>query len=233
MDILSAVNHVRHGLRRKQFYKNLVLQNNILDETTYIGDESRVADTRWGKHSGCGLRCDVFSAYVGSFTSIAADVKIGSRNHIYENFTTHDICYQNHEEVVRQPFRIPGFRDGYFVEIGNDVWIGSNAFVMRNVDIGDGAVIAAGSVVTKSVPAYAVVAGNPARFVKWRFEPDVIARLKEIKWWEMEDEEIIRRAGEFAQLAGFSLTEYMEQVYRKKPVLKTGKIPGGGMKQIW
>ena len=69
--------------------------------------------------------------------------------------------------------------------IGNDVWIGDNVVIYSGVNIGDGAVIAGQSVVTKSVPPYAVVAGNPARIVKYRFDKDTIEKLLKYKWWDL------------------------------------------------
>lgn len=72
--------------------------------------------------------------------------------------------------------------------VGNDVWIGDNAYVYGNIVIHDGAVVAGNAVVTKDVPPYAVVAGNPARIVKYRFEETTIQQLLETKWWNMPDE---------------------------------------------
>lgn len=69
------------------------------------------------------------------------------------------------------------------VRIGNDVWIGEAAFIRRGVTIGDGAVIAARAVVTRDVPPYAIVAGSPARIIRYRFEPEVVAELLRLQWW--------------------------------------------------
>lgn len=76
------------------------------------------------------------------------------------------------------------------VVIGNDVWIGLNALILSGVSIGDGAVIGANAVVTKDVPPYAIVAGNPARIVKYRFDEERIQKLLEIAWWNWPDENI-------------------------------------------
>ena len=71
--------------------------------------------------------------------------------------------------------------------IENDVWIGANVTILDNITIHNGAVIAAGSVVTKDVPAYSVVGGNPAKVIKYRFKENQIADLLRIKWWDMKD----------------------------------------------
>ena len=76
------------------------------------------------------------------------------------------------------------------VIIGNDVWIGINATIMSGITIGDGAVIAANSHVVKNVAAYSIVGGNPAKFIKYRFTPEQIEKLLQIKWWYWEDSKI-------------------------------------------
>lgn len=76
------------------------------------------------------------------------------------------------------------------VVIGNDVWVGSNATIMSGVTVGDGAVIAANSCVTGDVAPYAVVAGNPARQLRLRFDPETVEKLLAIRWWEWSDERI-------------------------------------------
>lgn len=76
------------------------------------------------------------------------------------------------------------------VVIGNDVWLGVNTTIMSGITIGDGAVIAANSHVVKNVEPYSIVGGNPAKFIKYRFSPEQIEKLLEIKWWNWEDEKI-------------------------------------------
>jgi carbonic anhydrase/acetyltransferase-like protein (isoleucine patch superfamily) len=78
------------------------------------------------------------------------------------------------------------------VAIGNDVWIGSGAVVLSGVHIGDGAVIGAHAVVARDVPAYAVVAGNPAQALRMRFDDATIAALVEAAWWELPRNEVER-----------------------------------------
>ena len=85
------------------------------------------------------------------------------------------------------------------VRIGHDVWIGHGATVLSGVSIGNGVVVAAGAVVTRDVPAYAVVAGNPARIIRQRFTPEVVAALQRVAWWEWEPDRV--RAGLTALLS--------------------------------
>lgn len=76
------------------------------------------------------------------------------------------------------------------VIIGNDVWIGFDALILSGITVGDGAVIGARAVVTKDVPPYGIVAGNPARLIRKRFDDTTIARLLKLSWWNWEDEKI-------------------------------------------
>lgn len=76
------------------------------------------------------------------------------------------------------------------VEIGHDVWVGTNAIILSGVSIGTGAVIGAGAVVTKSIPPYAIAAGNPARVIRYRFEPEIIEQLLQSEWWLLPDDSI-------------------------------------------
>jgi acetyltransferase-like isoleucine patch superfamily enzyme len=76
------------------------------------------------------------------------------------------------------------------VVIGHDVWLGSGAIIMSGVTIGDGAVVAAHALVTKDVPPYAIVGGNPARIIRYRFDPETIAGLLDIAWWDLPREQV-------------------------------------------
>ena len=78
--------------------------------------------------------------------------------------------------------------------IENDVWIGANSTVMSGIKIGNGAIVAAGSTVTKNVPPYAIVAGNPAKVVKYRFTDEQIKKLLSIAWWDWDEQKIKNNA---------------------------------------
>jgi hypothetical protein len=95
------------------------------------------------------------------------------------------------------------WRRRHHVHIGHDVWIGHGAIVLpgRNIGTGTGAVVAAGAVVTKDVPAYTIVAGNPARPIKRRFSEAVSGRLAELAWWDSDHEAVRRALPDFRKLA--------------------------------
>lgn len=104
------------------------------------------------------------SEWTKGFCGYAADNEEGIRRIRKEQF----------EELTRKRY----------VTIGNDVWIGGNALIMRGVRIGDGAIIAAGAVVTRDVPAYSIVGGVPAKVIKYRFDEEIRQKLAELKWWK-------------------------------------------------
>ena len=86
--------------------------------------------------------------------------------------------------------------NGFFCEIGNDVWVGSNVLIKGGIKIGDGAIIGMGAVVTKDVPLYAVVVGVPAKVLKYRFKPETISLLLASRWWEKGIKELLALAKE-------------------------------------
>ena len=94
------------------------------------------------------------------------------------------------------------------VEIGNDVWIGRGAKILGGVTIGDGAVIAAWSVVTRSIPPYTVAAGVPARAIRLRFPQEIVDSLLRVRWWDWDDAVVIERAEE---LTGDDLTAFTQK----------------------
>ena len=127
-----------------------------------------------------------------TYRSIASGVRIFRANHPSGRFTTHPILYNPAMGYVAKDMleRPP-------LEIGHDVWIGANAIILPGVSrIGNGAVIGAGSVVTKDVGPYEIVAGNPARAIRMRFDERQIAALESSRWWELDRHELADRIGE-------------------------------------
>jgi acetyltransferase-like isoleucine patch superfamily enzyme len=137
------------------------------------------------KSSGCKL-------VVGNFCSIAdnCNVYLGG-NHRTDWVSTYPFGHINtHIFNKFNGVGHPATKGN--VIIGNDVWIGSNVTIMSGVTIGDGAVIANSSHVVKNIEPYSLVGGNPAKLIKYRFTPEQIEKLLQIKWWYWEDEKINR-----------------------------------------
>lgn len=125
---------------------------------------------------------------IGKFCSIASGVQIFmGGDHIMENVSTYPFTVLKEFWLNAEGETIKPSQD---VVIGNDVWIGTQSTIMPGITIGDGAVIAAHSVVTKNVEPYSIVAGNPARERKKRFDEEVITFLLETKWWDWDIEKI-------------------------------------------
>jgi acetyltransferase-like isoleucine patch superfamily enzyme len=131
---------------------------------------------------------------IGAFCSIAGFVYIISGNHNIKLPST----YQTSSGIYSAIFKNNLGKKRPII-IGNDVWIGTHAIILSGVTIGDGAIIGAGSIVTKNVEPYSIVAGTPARYIKSRFnDPKIINKLMEMKWWELSDNLLFEKKDFFA-----------------------------------
>lgn len=134
---------------------------------------------------------------IGKFCSIADGSVIGATQHPMSFLSTHAFTYEkdcdkkNYGNISNQN----NIRDISHLtppcEIGHDVWIGSNAFIKAGVKIGIGAVVGANAMVTKDVPPYAIVGGVPAKIIRYRFNPEIIERLLQSKWWDLPKDIIV------------------------------------------
>ena len=145
--------------------------------------------------------------YIGRYCSINKSAKIWN-NHSLDCVTTSPFLdhpmFMNWEEYIEinqmvlkygkhknnSYYDYSTIRDNEEVTIGNDVWIGANVIILPGVNVGDGAVLAAGAVVCKDVPPYAIVGGVPAKVIRYRFDKNVIENMLDIKWWEWSHDDI-------------------------------------------
>ena len=162
------------------------IQNSVVHPTAKVESGSSVFYSSMDRHSFCGYDCDIFHAEIGRFTSIANNVVIGGAKHPMEWVGMSPVFYQGRDSV-RKKFSEYPLEKSAITLIGSDVWIGRSAIIISGVSIGDGAVVGAGSVVTKNVPAYGIVAGNPAKLLRYRFEEDIRFNLENIKWWDLDE----------------------------------------------
>lgn len=142
---------------------------------------------------------------IGRYCSFSLTCHFFSRNHGINYLSLHPYLYNATLGMVEQD-TIP--HRSCVVE--DDVWIGHNAIITSGVSlIGRGAVIAAGSIITRDVPRYAIVAGNPGRVIKYRFEPHVVEKIEVTRWWEKDKEELFRLLKESPDLI-FTPEQYFE-----------------------
>lgn len=167
--------------KRKIHYELNRLKYNI-GEHTYVATEYNIPDY----------------VTVGKYCSIAREVKIGLGEHPTSWLTTHTFPYTCDEKsetfytgIRATKESVINLKPAEKINIGNDVWIGERAMILNGVNIGDGAIIAAGAVVTKDVPPYAVVGGVPAKIIKYRFSNDIINKLLELKWWDLPEDFLV------------------------------------------
>lgn len=167
--------------------------------------------TTIGKHS-YGPICynHPFVESIGAFCSFAEGVDVVV-NHEKRYITTSPIIYAgadgaggSYDDSKYEPWYVSGVcpkeekvKNVKRIHIGNDVWLGRNVIITNYVNIGNGVIAGAGAVITKDVPDYAIVGGVPAKIIKYRYSPEQIQALNEIKWWNWTDDEIRERYDDF------------------------------------
>ncbi len=157
-----------------------------LGRYTEVGPRTKLLEVEMGDYSYVVNDSDIAYARIGKFCSIAAMTRLNPGNHptwraSQSHFLYRASAYFPGEEDEADFFQ---WRRDQQLTMGHDVWIGHGAVVLAGRSIGTGAVVAAGAVVSKDVPAYAIVAGVPARIVKWRFPEKIAARLQALGWWD-------------------------------------------------
>jgi virginiamycin A acetyltransferase len=128
---------------------------------------------------------------IGRFCSIAAEVRfiMNGGNHAIDWLTTYPFPIFGHGWEVAEPAEWPNRGD---TVVGSDVWLGYGATVMPGISIGDGAIVATGALVTRDVPPYAIVGGNPAALIRFRFDEPTRERLLRVRWWDWDAAKITR-----------------------------------------
>lgn len=175
------------------FIKNIVKAKNIMiGDYTYFDDPHPLEFEK----NNVLFNYPEFNDHLimGKFCQIASGVKfiMGPANHRLGSITTYPFNVFGgvwQEQTPNHLSQLPYKGD---TVLGNDVWIGKESIIMPGVKIGDGAIIAAYSVVTKDVEAYSVVGGNPAKFIKRRFDEEMIHLLFQLKWWDFKKEALVK-----------------------------------------
>lgn len=192
--------------------RHVLLSDAKLGDYTQILDHSLLEECSLGDYTYLAGYNQVAYADIGKFCSLATFVRINPGNHpTYTRVAQHHFTYRSALFGLGEDDRaFFDWRRKDRVVIGHDVWIGHSATVMPGVAVGNGAVIGAGAVVTKDVPPYAIVVGVPARLLKMRFSPEVIARIESIAWWDWDRETLRARLADFRDMDAF-WEKYLKQ----------------------
>jgi phosphonate metabolism protein (transferase hexapeptide repeat family) len=169
---------------------------------TEVGARTILLEVTMGDYSYVVNDSQITYTTIGKFCSIAAMTRINPGNHPMHRATQAHFTYRSSAYFPGEPDEAEFFdwRRQHHVHIGHDVWIGHGAVVLPSRNVGTGAVIAAGAIVTKNVPAYTIVDGNPARIIRRRFTEGVADRLANLAWWNWDRGQLREALPDFRKL---------------------------------
>lgn len=179
------------------------LQETKLGSYCEVGARTILLDVVMGDYSYVVNDAQITYTAIGKFCSIAAMTRINPGNHPMHRATQAHFTYRASAYFPGEADEAEFFdwRKSHRVHIGHDVWIGHGAIVLPGRSIGTGAVVAAGAVVTKDVPAYTIVAGNPARPIRRRFSEGIAERLARLSWWDWDHDTLRTALPDFRKLS--------------------------------
>ncbi len=182
-NILSKFIHRNNSIVNYRLLSlNSKIHNCIFESEVRVSSKAEIINTKISYLSSIGRYSKIVHTEIGKFCAISWDTTINAISHPYNHLTISAFPYVpyvgNFVKERKQSYQK--------VIIKNDVWIGANSVIMPGITLGNGAIIGAGAVVTKNVPDYAIVAGVPAKVIKYRFSQDIIERLLILKWWDLD-----------------------------------------------
>lgn len=177
-----------HGYQDASIGRNCIFRGEI-----HLGENVKIADNcdlrknvRIGKFTNILRNTEIFgNVNIGKYSAVARNVTFQQKNHqIHKPSIQHKL----YRELLNSGLK--SVDDGP-INVGNDVWIGTQCIILSGVTIGDGAIIGAGSVVTNDVAPYEIVGGTPAKNIGWRFTEEVREELLDIAWWDWDENRIV------------------------------------------
>ncbi|MCR5487759.1 MAG: antibiotic acetyltransferase [Lachnospiraceae bacterium] len=196
--------------------EDLISNNCVFEGGNRLSDHVTVLNSTIGWGTYISAHSEIVNTHIGRFSCIGDSVKIVIGKHPTHEFATvHPAFYSLRKQagftyVKKQKYAEYKWVDDdkhFCVRIGSDCWIGSHSVIMQGVTIGDGAVIAAGAVVTKDVEPYNIVGGVPAKMIDKRYSEDKINELLDAKWWDRDIGWIRKHADSFE-----SVEELLNQI---------------------
>lgn len=162
--------------------RGTALRRTQVHASSRIHAGSTAVDCQVDRHSFVGYDCQLLNVEIGPFCSLGSRITIGGVAHP-SHFVSTSPVFLSHKDSVKAKFARHDYLPSIPTTLGADVWVGDGAFIKAGVNVGHGAIIGMGAVVTRDVPPYAVVAGNPARLIRYRFDEDVVQGLLHSAWW--------------------------------------------------
>lgn len=190
------------------------LQDSRLGAYTEVGARTILTEVTMDDYSYVVNDSQITYTSIGKFCSIAAMTRINPGNHPMQRATQAHFTYRSSTYFPGEADDAEFFdwRRSHHVDIGHDVWIGHGAIILPGRNVGTGAVIAAGAIVTRDVPAYTIVAGNPARIIRRRFDERTADRLTALAWWEWSHDELRTALPDFRKLAAEAFLDKYERI---------------------
>lgn len=192
---MTVLDYVNVLVDKVKFFSNpkikfsSILFHSKVNRTAAVRQRTRLYYSSIGKYSYISRDSFVFYADIGAFCSIAGNVTIGLPEHDLQYASTSPVFLEG-SNYLGVNFAENKSKPQKRITIGNDVWIGEHAIILSGVSVGNGAVIAAGAVVTKDVPPYAIVGGVPAKVIRYRFSQETMAELKQTQWWTWNENKL-------------------------------------------
>jgi acetyltransferase-like isoleucine patch superfamily enzyme len=202
--IKNTIIKIKNRNKSLKFEAGVQLNNCEFGMFNRIARNSNLYKVKLGDMSYVGAGTSLSHVNVGKFSCIGPDVKMGTGIHPTNTFVSiHPAFYSSKVRAQVTFTKADIFKEFEPITIGSDVWIGTRVIVLDGVNIGHGAIVAAGSVVTKDVPPYSIVGGVPAKFIRHRFTEEQIASLLEISWWNRSLDWIRDRSVQFQNVETF------------------------------
>lgn len=181
------------------------INNSTIGNYCSIGTLNYVFNSSINNYSYTGLLTSIARTDIGSFCSIANKVSIGATKHPMDSVSTHPFTYRTEFGSLLGADKLSAQDDheSERTELGNDIWVGHGVIIMPGIKINHGAIIGAGAVVTKDIPPYSVVAGIPAKVIKFRTSSENIDKLLSIAWWNWSRDTIKNNINDFDNIDNF------------------------------
>jgi acetyltransferase-like isoleucine patch superfamily enzyme len=172
------------------------IKHSVIARNVKIHAGSHIFKSCIDRFTDIGYDCKIINSNLGSFCSLGSNIVIGGPDHTV-NWVSTSAVFNSNVDAIKIKFGNNEFNPFKTTTIGHDVWIGDNVLVKAGLKIGSGSIIGMGSVVTKDIPPYQIWAGNPARFIKFRFNQEMIDKLLSIEWWNWDENKISQFGNDF------------------------------------